>query len=358
MRKISLTLIFLCCVATMTAQTPALKYIDATQLNVIGKIAPTPQPYHRIDTQKYGGFTDYQQILVKESAGLKVCFKTNSSTISIKSYYSDYPNANNMTVINQLGYTLYIKKDGKWLYAGSGGERKSGKPWNIVSNMKAGEKECLLYMPSFAIVDTLQIGVDSNATITASANPFRHRIVLFGSSFTHGTCANRPGMSYPMILERNTGLHIINLGMSGNSELQQSFARVLADADADAFIFDAFSNPLANTIEERFDDFVKTIRAKHPTTPLIFMQTIYRENRNFDEKYDKREQDKMDVAEKVVKNAMKTDKNIYFINPKNMTGDDHDTSTDGIHPCTMGYARWADAIERPIVKILSKYGIK
>jgi lysophospholipase L1-like esterase len=88
------------------------------------------------------------------------------------------------------------------------------------------------------------------------------------------------------------------------------------------------------------------------------MQTIYREERNFDKRADRYEQDKMDMAEKVVKEAMKRDRNIYFINPKNYTGDDHVTSTDGIHPSALGYYRWAKTIEPLLLTILKKYRIE
>lgn len=338
---------------------PRVKYIDALHLNLIGKIAPTTEPYHRVDTIKYKGFTPYQNTLVHESSGLMLSFKTNTSQLKIKTYCKWIAKNTNMTGTTMYGYDLYIKKNGKWLFAAANATNKgNGAELNLISHMDNTEKECLLYLPLFSVVDSIRLGIDSDATITAVPNPFRHRIVVFGSSFTHGTCTNRPGMSYPKILERNTGLYIMNLGVSGNSMLQQSFAHVLADADADAFIFDAFSNPNAQMIEERFDSFVKTIRDSHPTAPLIFMQTIYREQRNFDKKCDSIEQEKMCMAEKVVKRAMLKDKNIYFLNPQNMTGNDHLTSTDGIHPSDFGYYRWAVTIQPLILNILKRYNIK
>lgn len=342
----------------LLAQTSNLRYVDARTLNLIGKIAATPQLYHRVDTSRYRDFTPNQNILVTEAAGLALCFKTNSSRISMHTYFHSMGNGANMTGINQYGYDLYIKKNKEWLYAASKAKYEKDNLLSLISNMDTSQKECLLYLPAFSVIDSIKIGIDEQADIESLPNPFRHRIIIFGSSFTHGTSANRSGMSYPLMVERDTGLYIMNLGVSGNSKLQQSFARVLADADADAFIFDAFSNPSAKEIEERFDSFVKTIRESHPTTPLIFMQTIYREERNFDKRADRYEQDKMDMAEKVVKEAMKRDKNIYFINPKNYTGDDHVTSTDGIHPSALGYYRWAKTIEPLLLTILKKYRIE
>ena len=339
-----------------SAEDNNMKFINGDALTLINKTIETPERYTRIDTVKYTGFTDYQRrYLNLQSAGLALCFKTDSKNIYVRPSYINNRHGWNQTEATTDGFTLYIKKNDNWLYAGS--KALSDKDYmTMVSNMAPGEKECLLYLPNFSVVEKVEIGIDADADIDAIPNPFRHKIVFFGSSFTHGTSTSRPGLSYPMQFERATGLHICDLGMSGNSKLQQSYAKVLADTEADAFVFDSFSNPSAEEIEENFDAFVATIRAAHPTTPLIFMQTIYRENRNFNTKEDAIEQAKMDMGEKVVKKAMENDKNIYWLIPN--TGDSHDTSVDGVHPNDYGYMLWMESIRQPLLEIFAKYNIK
>jgi lysophospholipase L1-like esterase len=189
-------------------------------------------------------------------------------------------------------------------------------------------------------------------------NPFRHKIVLFGSSFAHGAFASRAGMTFPMQIERNTGLYIVNLGVGGSSMLQAVFADILADSDAEAFLFDAFSNPPAAWIKERLFPFIERIRRSHPRTPLIFLQTIYREGGNFDLVVRKEEEEKRQAAEQMIEVAMQKYQDIYFINLPNVTGTDHQTSADGTHPSDLGYYRWVQNIQPEILKILAKYGIK
>ena len=110
--------------------------------------------------------------------------------------------------------------------------------------MDGSEKECLLYLPNYNELTSLQVGVDADAKIVPMENPFRHKIVIFGSSFTHGVSTSRSGMSYPMQIARNTGLYFCSIACSGNCKLQPYFADYLADVkDADAMVFDAFSNP-------------------------------------------------------------------------------------------------------------------
>ena len=99
------------------------------------------------------------------------------------------------------------------------------------------------------------------------------------------------------------------------------------------------------------------IQKVHPDIPLIFQQTIYRERRNFDLKTDANERAKQEMAEKLMKEACKKYKNVYFIQP-NATDELHETSVDGTHPGDLGYTLWAKSTQKPLLKILKKYGIK
>ena len=62
---------FLLTVALLTVWAAAaqMRFVDATELNLIGKALPTPHPYHRIDTVAYKGFTKGENQQVRCSAG-------------------------------------------------------------------------------------------------------------------------------------------------------------------------------------------------------------------------------------------------------------------------------------------------
>ena len=344
------------------AQTPKnVKFVftEASDLNLIGKIMDTPNPYHRVDTVKYKGFTKGENEQVRCSAGLAVLFRTNSSVISVLADYG-YMNHDNSTMgISLRGYDLYIRKDGEWLYAAS---QAAGRGWEennlvLIKDMDDSMKECMLYLPIYSEEYSVKIGVQEGSVLESMESPFRHRIAIFGSSYTHGISTGRAGMSYPMQLMRMTGLQILSLGCSGNCKMQPYFADVLCDADVDAFIFDSFSNPDAKMIEERLFPFIEKIQAAHPGKPLIFQQTIYRESRNFCLSSEAKESSKQAMAEKLMKEAVKKYKDVYFIQT-NAADKIHSTSVDGIHPSDYGYTLWAESIRKPIVKILKKYGIR
>lgn len=335
-------------------------FTEASELNLIGKILKeTPNPYHRVDTVKYKGFTERENRQVRCPAGLAVLFKTNSTTISVKTTFGWEYQGLTTTPLAYRGYDLYIMDNGKWRFAaakvhdfGSDGKNKV-----LISNMDGQMKECMLYLPIYSEVNSVQIGVEEGAVLEYMESPFRHRIGIFGSSYTHGVSTSRAGMSYPMQLMRWTGLQFLSLGCSGNCKMQPYFADVLCDAEVDALVFDAFSNPNAQMIQERLFPFIEQIQKAHPDIPLIFQQTIDREQRNFDQASEKREKAKQEMAEKMMKEACRKYRNVYFIQT-NATDALEETSVDGVHPGNYGYTLWAKSIEKPLLKILKKYGIK
>lgn len=363
MRKFTAVIILAFMAIAAGAQTPknvVYSFTEASDLNLIGKIIEdTPNPYHRVDTVKYKGFTKGENSQVRSSAGLAVLFKTNSSVISVLTDFGYMNKGVNTMGVSLRGYDLYIKKDGEWLYAASkaGAVGKEEENLVLIKDMDDSMKECMLYLPIYSEEHSVKIGVQEGAVIESIESPFRHRIGIFGSSYTQGISTSRPGMSYPMQLMRMTGLQFLSLGCSGNCKMQPYFADVLCDADVDAFVFDCFSNPDATMIEERLFPFIEKIQAAHPGKPLIFQQTIYREGRNFSQSVEAKESAKQAMAEKLMNEAVKKYDDIYFIQT-NATDAMHSTSVDGIHPSDYGYTLWAESIRKPIVRILKKYGIR
>lgn len=335
-------------------------YVDAATLGVYGKAGEVPgHPYSRLDPEKYGVKGSLATKCL-QSTGVFVVFNTDSESLSLRWETSPLRVVGANTGANaQKGLDLYIKRDGRWVFAAVGTPDMAGDcvhhERKVISSMPEGNKECLLYLPLFDSVESLEIGVDPGSSITASPNPFAHKIVFLGSSITHGSAASRAGMSYVARYGRDNGLYCLNLGFSGQAKLQEYWARVAADIEADAFVFDQFSNPSAKVINESFDSFVDIIREAHPETPLIFLQTIRRERRNFNEEADAYEAAKQKAGEAKVRARMKTDKNIYFIPSDGFLGDDSLGTADGTHPTDVGFSRMLEKMSPKLNKILKKY---
>ena len=354
MRGVSVFLLFILAITKTYGQTDTgARYIDASQLTMIGKALPTSHLYHRIDTTVCKRLTPSENQQARCSAGLAVTFSTNSSFIELVPAYKWEHKKDNMTGIAAAGFDLYIKRDNKWVYAGSGVSPVRNKPFNIVKDMDTTEKECLLYLPIYSELESLKIGIQKTATIKAIPNPFKSKIVFFGSSFTQGTSSSRPGMSYPMQIERNLDVHVCNLSFAGNAKLQPYFAELIADIDADAFVFDAFSNPSEEIIRERLAPYLDIISKKHKKTPLIFVETIHRGNTNFNLTSRKHEEKKKEAAKEIMTGLVQKYPNVYFIESPLPERISDDTSADGVHPSDLGYYYWANNLGDKLNDILN-----
>ena len=342
-------------------------WIDAQKLNHIGKMCKTTNPYNRVEVNNYPELNKTEANLLKTCAGQAILFQTDAKEIWVKASYGYRSHNRAMPATAGCGFNLFIQHNGEWMWASSvvngeghdkDGNPKIEAPLRVIRNMDGSNHECMLYLPLFAELTHLEIGVPQGAKIKSLKNPFRHNIAIFGSSFTHGSGATCAGMTYPAFLMRQTGLYLNSFGMSGNSKLQRVMGEILGGTKADAYICDAFSNPSIEQIGARIRPFIQEIRQRNPKAPIIFLRTIYRDGRLFDTAAEKKEQDRMDYVDNLMKEICAEFSDVYFIDTPNQTGTDMLTSADGVHPCSWGYKRWADAIQPKVVEILATYGIK
>lgn len=335
--------------------------VEASELGILGKpFADTPNPYHRVDTVRYKGFDKTENLQCRVPAGYTVLFKTDADRIGISVEFGEIRDYDPFA--SYMGFDLYIKKDGSWLWAG----RCHFKPeWDdkvsvrdLVTDMAPDEKECLLYLPLYSDLVSCKVCVPKGSRIEKMQSPFRHRIVFHGSSFTHGIGCSRAGMSYPMQFMRRTGLQVVPMGFSGHCMMQPYFADMLADLEADAYVFDPFSNPSAKLIEERLMGFIDRMVKAHPGKPMIFQKTIYWEKDNFNTKHAAEIRRRWAVTDSIMSIACKKYEDVYYICPDAARKDGESSTADGVHPNDHGYSLWEQSIEKPILTILFKYGIR
>ena len=356
MKRIIILLIALAAISPVSAQ----KWVEATELGIHGQTFKNSKyPYCRFD---YSPYTDYKDVMkhAKKSTGLYLVFKTNSSQISAS--WSNKPTrmGDNMTGIVQKGLDLYIKDANGWHFAGVGRvstlPEKNSRTRVIIQNLPEGDKECLLYLPIWAEIDYLRIGVDDNATIEGLPTPFRHKVVVHGSSITHGASASRSGLTYPALLSRNLGIDFVNFGWSGLCRMQPEFLDILKKCEADAFLFDSFSNPTEQQIKDRVEHFVEEMVKAHPGKPLIFLQSPIDLESYFDTKRYASRVSHVNTASKMMKELTKRYKDVYFLEVPDVLGENG--TTDNSHPTDLGFHRFVNTYQPKIAKILKKYGIK
>lgn len=337
-------------------------YVDAATLTIINKIHDSGKPFERLDVERYSSLTKNAEKTFRQSTGLALVFSTNSRNIYVR--WSVHPRklVANSPDIYLRGMDIYLRHEGRWTFAGVAKPKTDPTVLEfespLVRRMGEGEKECMVYLPAYAHLKSLEIGIDEGATIKPIPSPFKHKIVFVGSSLTHGEGAPRPGANYVAQLGRRLNAETPNLGHTGQCKLQQHFIDIVCDNKADAFVFDAFSNPTAEVINERLYDFVKQIRAKHKKTPLIFLQTVDRTGARFDLGLKKVNDARRAAAEKLMVKVCKDFKNVYFINNAFDTGDDNEGTVDNSHLTDFGIYRVLQIMEPQLREILSKHGIK
>ncbi|MGV3763571.1 SGNH/GDSL hydrolase family protein [Parapedobacter sp.] len=335
-----------------------LRYTDAQQLTLIGKPFPDGPFYHRLDTTAFPAMPLTVKRLLTHSAGLAISFSTNSTKIAAKWCTSARKPGNNMTAIAFEGLDLYIKRDGRWQYAGVARPATNEcNEYTLVQDMEPGDKECLLYLPLYDETTSLEIGIEADADISARPNPFEKNIVIYGSSIVHGASASRPGLAYPARLSRETGYHFLNFGVSGNAKMELEVAKALAQMDMDAFILDCVPNSSPAQVTARTADLVKTIRASHPGVPIIAIQSVVREGGNFNRSIAERVAAQNANFKYEIDQLQKEVDDLYLITADGLLGDDHEATTDGTHPNDLGFDRMLQKIRPAVLKILKQYGI-
>ncbi|MBR4849318.1 MAG: SGNH/GDSL hydrolase family protein [Alistipes sp.] len=346
-------------VATISAMAGEKRWVDALDLGIHGRTQVSEKsPYHRFDPSLYN-FTHKTIIdFSKMSSGLYLSFKTDASDIWAS--WENVPRqvGDNRTGTMQLSVELYVKVDGKWTFASvaristKAKANKRTKP--LIKNLPEGEKECLLYLPMWCEVTSLEVGVNEGATIVGTPSPFRHKVIVHGSSITHGASAARAGLTYTAQLSRNLGINFVNFGFSGLCKMQPEFLETLKACEADAFLFDAFSNPSSKQISERLEGWVEELVKAHPGKPLIFLQTPI--HNTLDTKMYATRMERIELVRAIMGRLTKKYKDVYFLEVKNVTGEEG--TIDAVHPNDLGFYRFVNAYQPKIAKILKKYGIK
>ena len=145
-------------------------YHDASAFPLLGKATEsTLTRYERLPDSLQNISRKPLWDLGRNSAGLAVRFRSNSTSISAKWEVRNNMSMNHMTPTGIKGLDLYCLQDGKWIFAGSGRPQGKINKATIVSNMLPEEREYLLYLSLYDGVTSLSIGVDSLSAITPPA---------------------------------------------------------------------------------------------------------------------------------------------------------------------------------------------
>ncbi len=209
-------------------------------------------------------------------------------------------------------------------------------------------------MPLYNGTTSLEIGVSAGAKITAALERGRP-FVVWGTSITQGGCASRPGMAYPAIMGRKLDMSHINLGFSGNGQMQPEVADFINELDAAAFILDCLPNMQPELVSVRTGPLVRRLREAHPETPIILVENIeYQAAAALPAArrgYQSKNEALRAVYEKLLAEGVT---GLVYVEGEPQFGDDGEATVDGTHATDLGFLRLAQGLAPVVADVLGK----
>ena len=353
-RILFLALIFVW--ATSSAQ---IVYHDAREFPIYGKaVLETSGDYERLPVALEKVSRQPLWYLGRQSAGLALRFKSNSSSISARWTSTFQVEMNHMCPTGIRGLDLYAWVDGGWRFVNSGRPDLHHKESSatIIANMEPTEREYMLYLSLYDGVERLEIGVDSLSTISTpmvNAPQRDHPVVFYGTSILQGGCVTRPGMAHTNIISRRLNREVINLGFSGNGRLDLEIAHLMAEVNAGVFVLDCAPNVSNEDIRTKLEPFFRILRERHPLTPVVFVEDPHFAHARFDKRIAQEVKERNEAMKEMFhKFKREGAKNIYYVSSEDMLGDDGEATVDGIHFTDLGMMRYADLLTPVLRKLL------
>lgn len=359
--KIFATLTTLLCAATAFAiKTTDLSWHDMKEYPLYGTLAhDTKVPYSRLPDSLHGVIREPLWDLGKNSAGMYIRFSTDASAIGAKWKATKKFNMNHMTAAGIRGLDLYVlDSDNAWTTVSSARPvfGSHNTTTMVVTDMLPVMREYMLYLPLYDGVDSIYIGIDSTAVLRQpsidsprAGNP----VVMYGTSILQGGCASRPGMVHTSILSRMLNREVVNLGFSGNAQLDLQIAELMANSDASLFVIDALPNVKKEQLVERMKPFLATIRAKHPLTPVVLVESPMFPITRFNTETYNTITEKNKALHDIYSDLCPTDANLYYFRGEDILGDCVEGTVDNYHFTDMGFTQFAQAMY-PLLRQLLK----
>ncbi|MEX2512298.1 MAG: SGNH/GDSL hydrolase family protein [Cyclobacteriaceae bacterium] len=318
--------------------------------------------YHRLPDEAEKSVRSPVWHLSRHSAGVKLRFNTNADRIKVRYTVKGNLDMPHMPATGVSGLDLYTKnKNEDWIWVKGNYSFKDTIQYEFVLNDGyVGSREFDLYLPLYNEVLELEIGTGEKFEFSfLEKNKSKLPILVYGTSIAHGACASRPGMAWTAILERKINQPLINLGFSGNGQLEKPIIDYMSQTESLLYVLDCIPNLVRDEFSEeevtnRILQAVRQLKGSRPEVPILLVEHAgyMDEWVNFDRK------EAYKVRNEWTKNAFKTliwegVEDIYLLE-KEEIGLTMDATVDGTHPSDLGMQQYAEGYYRIILEILDK----
>jgi lysophospholipase L1-like esterase len=302
--------------------------------------------------------------LSRNSAGLSIRFRTNSSQIRIQYGVAGELSLPHMPATGVSGVDVYAK-DGNGAWSWCRGNYSFGDTIKYdFLQLKSQEeyhdwgREYRLYLPLYNTVEWLQIGVEEGKSFEVLPLRLEKPVVVYGTSIAQGACASRPGMAWTNILSRMLDRPVVNLGFSGNGRLEEELIDLMAEQDAKLYVLDCLPNMVPGlgfspeVTHERIRACVKQLRQKRPGVPILLTE----HSGYSDGALNPKRKSVYKALNKVMKQAFEellvAGEDQLFLLTREALNLGLESYVDGTHPSDLGMMQYAVAYEKIIRDII------
>lgn len=181
--------------------------------------------------------------LSQDCAGMYLKFHTNATSIQVRYQVSGALSLPHMPATGVSGVDLYATDcNGRQYWCAPqfqfGDTICYTYPRLTYRNNHGKGNEYTLYLPLYNHVRWLQIGTPEGSLFGFLRHTREKPVVIYGTSIAQGACASRPGMAWSNILQRELDLPVVNLGFSGNGQLEEAVFNLLTETDAALYVID------------------------------------------------------------------------------------------------------------------------
>lgn len=303
--------------------------------------------------------------LSRHTAGMSIVFRSNAPEIKVRYTVTGGLNMPHMPSTGVSGVDMYATDtDGRKRWCAGRYAFKDtitytySKLWYAQTSSKGYEYE--LFLPLYNGIKWLEVGVEEGYNLNFLPASQEKPIVLYGTSIAQGACASRPGMAFGNIIGSQLHHPVINLGFSGNGQMEPEVFDLLCEIDAQLFIFDNMqnlNNDRTGFIYERATNGIRKLRQK-TNAPILLV-----EHNGYGNEYSSLEwEDSYRKTNIELRKAYRTlqnegIQNLHYLT-KEEIGFTQEATVEGVHPNDLGMHIYGEAYIAKIKEILGEDGDK
>lgn len=325
-----------------------LQWFDVRDLGVEGQgFTDTAAPFERLPARAQNVVRPEVWWLSRQTAGMNTRFLTDAPKIHVRyTLLSDTLALPHMPATGVSGLDLYTDTDEGWRWLATHQPKAQSASAELVSGLADGRGRYQLNFPLYNGVKSLEIGIPAGTSLEPVPPRTEGAILFYGTSITQGACASRPGMSFVSLLGRRLDRPMLNFGFSGNGRTELEVGQFLAELSPALFVLDCVANTSAEQIAERTVPFVRLLREKHPTMPILLLEDRTWANAAL--------VPHLAATHTAKRSALRTafeslrdagDEHVHYREGDDLLGHDGEATVDGSHPNDLGMMRYADALE-------------